>query len=818
MDSKRLFIIFTAAILLLTLFLFGLNYKTKESKVENILYSHLSLNNIKYLSINKNYKILADNIYNLVINNAEVVNIFKDAKDATTIKRDIIRKKLSTVLEKKYQYIESLGFKQLQFYLPDSSTFFKMNSKSTVDDNLATLRYTVKKANDTLLPVSGYENAFRYIYPLFYNKEHIGSFGVTISKDTFSRKFQNDFFSKTQFLTENSIKFFLHIPYITKNKRHKRRLLEKLKTKKAFSCAIGGSKTISFIPVKELKNRDVSLYLLVYNENNNIESIEFIYMVFNVLIFLGLALFLYFLNQTYKYRISIEKANKELIHIKSNSDLGQNIANVGIWEIDYTSNSLLWSSGVHKIFQTDENNFHVSLESFMQFVYVDDREKLNKAYNESIKNRTDYFVEHRVVTKDGKLKYVEERCQNFFDKNQNILKSVGTILDVSERKRLEKSLIKNKLTLEDKVEDKIAELKKSTALFETIFDTVKDGVAIIDVESNFLLVNSAYEKMVLYTKEELYTKSCISLTIDSKIEKSKKAIELVLQKGYYGGFEKQCIAKDKSIIDVRMDLILMPDKKSILMVTKDITIHNRYKRELELQEQKLLQQSRLAQMGEMLSMIAHQWRQPLAAISSTSAALELKANLGKANNETVIKLSSKISEYAQHLSSTIDDFRDFFKSDKKELESSYNDIVKSILNIVEVSIENSNILIVRDLQDKEMFITYPNEVKQVILNLVKNAEDILIENNTEHAYIKIVTYMKNNRHILEVQDNAGGVPIDIVEKIFDPYFSTKLEKNGTGLGLYMSKTIIEEHCHGELNLFNNEEGAVFQVVLPQHIG
>ena len=230
-------------------------------------------------------------------------------------------------------------------------------------------------------------------------------------------------------------------------------------------------------------------------------------------------------------------------------------------------------------------------------------------------------------------------------------------------------------------------------------------------------------------------------------------------------------------------------------------------------ENKLLQQSRLAQMGEMLSMIAHQWRQPLAAISSTSSALELKAELGKIDKQRVQKSAKNISKYAQHLSETIDDFRNFFKSNKEELESSYNSMITSVLSIAQASIEDRNISIIIELNTQRRFVTYPNELKQVILNLMKNAEDVLIENKIEDAYIKITTYSDEDTEILEISDNAGGIPKDILSKIFDPYFSTKLDKNGTGLGLYMSKTIVEDHCGGELSVSNSEKGAIFRVIL-----
>ncbi len=232
-------------------------------------------------------------------------------------------------------------------------------------------------------------------------------------------------------------------------------------------------------------------------------------------------------------------------------------------------------------------------------------------------------------------------------------------------------------------------------------------------------------------------------------------------------------------------------------------------------DKRLLQQSRMAQMGEMISMIAHQWRQPLAAISATSASIELKAGMNKLDNNTAQQKARDISNFSQHLSTTIDDFRNFFKPNKSKSKTSYNEIIKSVLAIIENSIKNHNIQIVKDLNCHESFHTYNNELRQVVLNLIKNAEDALIENNIENGHIKISTYTENDTYVLKVSDNAGGIPKDIIDKIFDPYFSTKIKKDGTGLGLYMSKIIIEEHCDGTLHASNDDNGAVFKIYIDK---
>jgi len=269
---------------------------------------------------------------------------------------------------------------------------------------------------------------------------------------------------------------------------------------------------------------------------------------------------------------------------------------------------------------------------------------------------------------------------------------------------------------------------------------------------------------------------------------------------------------DHNNIKVGYSSIRYDISDKIMVESLNSTLEHRVRDEVDKNREKdkqMLQQSRLAQMGEMISMIAHQWRQPLAAISNTSTSMIVKAKLKKLDDKTIIKLATKISGYSAHLSSTIDDFRDFFKSNKELKETTYAELIDGALRIVEVSIVNKNIKLVKNLECNKAIWTYPNEIKQVILNLIKNAEDVLIDKKIDNPTITISV----DQNTLEVSDNGGGIPIDIIDKIFDPYFSTKTKKDGTGLGLYMSRTIIERNCGGKLNVFNRADGAVFQIVL-----
>ena len=230
-----------------------------------------------------------------------------------------------------------------------------------------------------------------------------------------------------------------------------------------------------------------------------------------------------------------------------------------------------------------------------------------------------------------------------------------------------------------------------------------------------------------------------------------------------------------------------------------------------LQQELLHQQHRMAQMGEMLSMIAHQWRQPLSAITAAAGSIQVKARMNNLDDTSAVERAKEIQSFSQHLSSTIDDFRNFFKPNKARTFTTYPAILEGVWMIIDPSLKQHRIEWHEKVQTVQSFWTYENELKQVVLNLIKNAEDVLVEQEVEQPKIEIYIH----KNLLEIRDNGGGIPDVILDRIFDPYFSTKNEKNGTGLGLYMSKLIIEDHCHGNLSVKNTTEGACFAIELPE---
>jgi len=247
------------------------------------------------------------------------------------------------------------------------------------------------------------------------------------------------------------------------------------------------------------------------------------------------------------------------------------------------------------------------------------------------------------------------------------------------------------------------------------------------------------------------------------------------------------------------------------------------KDELEKNGAILLQQSRLAQMGEMISMIAHQWRQPLATISSTSIDLQLNIQLGTFDLETE-KGRNECAEYfqdglttvdslVQTLTTTIDDFRNFYKPNKISNKTLIKSPIIKSLKIIRKSLESNNIDIVQNYNTTKEVEVYISEFMQVILNILKNAEDNFLDKKIKGAKIVITSNDTENGVSVTIEDNGGGIEDAVLPNIFDPYFSTKSEKNGTGLGLYMSKIIIEEHHNGKLDVNSKNGSTSFSILL-----
>lgn len=256
---------------------------------------------------------------------------------------------------------------------------------------------------------------------------------------------------------------------------------------------------------------------------------------------------------------------------------------------------------------------------------------------------------------------------------------------------------------------------------------------------------------------------------------------------------------------------------------KDITINNRELKmvsildlsQMKEQEALLVEQSKFAAMGELLSMIAHQWRQPLALLSSVIVRLNLKIKTNSIDLDFFDKKLHFMNEQIQYLSNTIDSFSDFMSPNKKKEKTDLKEVSTLAINLIKDSFLLNNIeVVVKESRLKEIT-TYKNELLQVLLNLLNNSRDAFVFNNINEAKIEIYFEEDEFSQTIYIQDNAGGIAPDVIKNIFNPYFSTKQKKNGTGLGLYISKVIVEKHLDSTLELLNNKSGVLAKLVLKK---
>ena len=390
--------------------------------------------------------------------------------------------------------------------------------------------------------------------------------------------------------------------------------------------------------------------------------------------------------------------------------------------------------------------------------------------------------------------------------------------------------------LEENIEIRTKELEEQKRAFEAIYRTTKDGIAILDIETTaFLDANPAYCEMTGYTKEEILRTSCMKLSIEEDKQRSAEALAEVVKKGYITDFTKSCIKKDGTIIIVSMSISLMDDKKRVLISSKDITKKKEMEKELqemnkylEIKVQKeveknrktefqLLEQSKNASMGEMIGNIAHQWRQPLSAITTLASTVKLNDQLGILETDEIDEKMDKIVDKANYLSKTIDTFRNFLKADNLEYkEFVLESTVERSLQIVESTMKDLHIKLINniDLTKNSKLMGVQSELSQVIINILNNGKDILKEKKIDEPWIQLDLINEDNNYIISIEDNGGGIPKEVMPKIFDPYFTTKHQSQGTGLGLHMSYRIITESFKGKLYVHNSTNGAKFFIKLP----
>jgi len=369
-------------------------------------------------------------------------------------------------------------------------------------------------------------------------------------------------------------------------------------------------------------------------------------------------------------------------------------------------------------------------------------------------------------------------------------------------------------TMQYQIDKREENLENSLNSFKSLFNSTMESIILhkdrICVDVNDITL----ELLQLKSKDEIVGKDIFNFIAPEYI----KDVELI----YYENtepYEIELIKSDGTRINtlVQGKFINLQDQRLKVSSVIDIT-------ELKNKDHLLFQQSKMAAMGEMIGNIAHQWRQPLSVISTCASGVKFEKEFGKLDDARFNESMDVILENSQYLSKTIDDFRNFFKTEKVAEEFVVKEVIEKSLKLLNSTFKNYEIeLKTNFLEYNYTYTGFPNEFIQVFINLINNSKDAFVANDILNRYIEVSEYEYSDKYILEVKDNAGGIPESILDKIFDPYFTTKHKSQGTGIGLYMSHQIIVDHMGGKINARNIDifvhdklqRGCVFRIEFPK---
>ena len=464
------------------------------------------------------------------------------------------------------------------------------------------------------------------------------------------------------------------------------------------------------------------------------------------------------------------------------------------------------------VWMKDENGVYLACNKrFEDFFGASEKEIVGKTdYDFVPKELADSFRQN-----DLKAMYASAPTSNFeeipfaSDGHKEYLKTTKTKVLDSNNKLLGVLGIGRDFTYEKKTQEKIEQQKTE---LQTIFDTTKDGIAVLDLETNFKKVNQAYCDITGLSEEELLQTSCLALSFPEDVPRTLEKMKGLFRDGFVDNYEKRCQINGR-MITVAMTVTLLPDKQHMLLSMKDIT-------QIKLFEE----QSKLAAMGEMIGNIAHQWRQPLSIITTIASSTQIRFGLGMGDQELINSSMDTIISQSNYLSQTIDDFRNFIKEGAGAEDFRLSTAIEKTISLLTPALKSHNVVFVSEITKDLVLNGYQNELIQALINIINNAKDVLNEHEKmiESKVIVLKTFCEDNRCVVTIQDSGRGIREEYLSRIFEPYFTTKHSSVGTGIGLSMSYKIIHDRHQGSLSVSNEEfvldglslRGACFKISFP----
>ncbi len=440
---------------------------------------------------------------------------------------------------------------------------------------------------------------------------------------------------------------------------------------------------------------------------------------------------------------------------------------------------------------------------FTQFIDKSLKNELQALFDLLIKSDIDSITPYtnEIISKSGKKYLVYWTNTPLVDEKNKTIGIIATGIDITKESELK------------------IELQEQEQKYSLIFNNANIGLKLMNLDGVILDVNQRACDILGYLKEELLTMKFHDITYNEDLNNEINHIKRLLQdKISFYEMQKRFVHKNGSTVWVNIFTTLIRNQndkpKYFVSVIQDITELKMTTKKLHEKEEMMIAQSRQAAMGDMISMIAHQWRQPISIISMEANSLQADLELeNKITNKTLSHLAKTVATQTQHLSKTIDDFRNFFKPNKEMQRVTLSEIFDNVKNLILKSLENNSISLDIIIDEDYQILTYKNELVQVLVNILLNSKDAIDDKHSSNGKIHIKIIKNETTISIEICDNGIGISKELFDKLGEPYVSSK-GKNGTGLGLYMSKVIVTKHLKGSLTWKNISDGACFNVTLP----
>jgi two-component system CheB/CheR fusion protein len=441
-----------------------------------------------------------------------------------------------------------------------------------------------------------------------------------------------------------------------------------------------------------------------------------------------------------------------------------------------------------EIFETKETV--EPIKSYME----DDRYAQTLPQGESLEK------EEPVVLEDGQIRIYKTRKFPVHNSKGKLIATANISMDITDQKAYEAKL-------KQQVRNEETKRSENEAFFNKIFETANLGICLTDKDGRFVVVNPAYCKIYGYNETELIGHHFTKVVPEENRQYMRELHDaFIYEEAAEIPRERDVVGKDGKELHIvatagKLDNIVGGPYK--ITTIADMTEAHEARKLQNHHEALLIQQSKLASMGEMLGAIAHQWRQPLNVINCTTLDMRLKKQMGLLDDAYFDNAIAELGRMTQSMSRTIDDFMNFFKPSKQKKLFSLHECINYAADILSAQLNSHGIEVKNEVPKEVQIFGTIGELEQVILNLISNARDAFEETVPEKKEIRLhVDPSTKEEVVLLVDDTAGGMDEKVVGKIFEPYFTTKGDKQGTGIGLYMCGTIIEKTFGGSISATN----------------